>query len=141
MEANNMLIRGWKCWLQETASFRILNSDYPISSSCYCCSEKEYVLKFKTMNQTKILQWDDWTTNKKKQNKKVVSFISVLFFWKFVNMYLFWIIVHWIRIRKTIPEQVARSQTDTVFVEVYAKCITTVNIQHIKTWILNHNVP
>lgn len=51
-------------------------------------------------------------------------------------MYLFCILV-----TKTIPEQVAGSQTDTVFVQVYAKFITTVNIQHIKTYIFHHHAP
>lgn len=60
-------------------------------------------------------------------------------FWKFVYVYLFLVLVHCIRIRKTIPEQDAWSQTNPMFVEVYAKCITS--IQHIKTWILNCNTP
>ena len=34
-------------------------------------------------------------------------------------------------IRKTIPEQVARSRSNTMFVEVNAKCIS--NIQNVKT--------
>lgn len=51
-------------------------------------------------------------------------------------MNLFWILV-----TKTIPVQAARSQTDSVFVEVYAKSITTVNIQCIKTYIFHHNAP
>ena len=49
-------------------------------------------------------------------------------------MHLFWILV-----TRAIPEQAARSQTDTVFVELYAKSITTVNIQCIKTYIFHHN--
>ena len=51
-------------------------------------------------------------------------------------MHLFWILV-----TKAIPEQVVRSQTDAVFVELYAKSITTVNIQCIKTYIFHHNAP
>lgn len=51
-------------------------------------------------------------------------------------MNLFWILV-----TKTIPEQAARSQTDSVFVEVYAESITTINIQCIKTYIFHHNAP